>query len=197
MNEKVFIEEETNNVEIVEEQEKYFCQYCGQELKLDDKYCGNCGKSTEVKEEVPLVCECGASYQSGQKYCSKCGAKLEKTIFDKIKVNESSVVEDEITDEDISENKGMAVLCYLGILLLIPLLTKPQSKYIRFHSNQGIILMLAGIILTIIFIIPILGWIVGLLGYIFIGVCGIMGIINAIKGKVKRLPLIGKYNILK
>ena len=57
--------------------------------------------------------------------------------------------------------------------------------------------MLSGIILTIIFIIPILGWIVGLLGYIFIGACGIMGIINAIKGKVKRLPLIGKYNILK
>lgn len=181
----------------IQKDEKKFCEYCGNEISHDDKFCSKCGKSTEVKEKIPLICECGTTYQKDQKYCSKCGAKLGKSLLDKIKTEDSSIIDDEITDEDISENKGMAVLCYLGILLLIPLLTKPQSKYIRFHSNQGIILMLSGIILTIIFIIPILGWIVGLLGYIFIGACGIMGIINAIKGKVKRLPLIGKYNILK
>lgn len=98
---------------------------------------------------------------------------------------------------DIAENKGICVLCYLGILLLIPLLTKPNSGYVKYHSNQGLLLVLFNIAISILMVIPILGWIVGIAGWVFSVVCLIMGIINTTSGVMKPLPLIGKFSLIK
>jgi uncharacterized membrane protein len=47
-------------------------------------------------------------------------------------------------------------------------------------------------------IIPFLGWFIILpLGELFILILAIMGIINAAKGEMKPLPLIGGFNIIK
>lgn len=43
----------------------------------------------------------------------------------------------EFEQEDINQNKVMAVLAYIGILVLVPLLAAPNSKYARYHVNQG------------------------------------------------------------
>jgi uncharacterized membrane protein len=102
---------------------------------------------------------------------------------------------------DIAENKGICVLCYLGLLLLIPLLTKPNSVYVKYHSNQGLVLMLFSIAFSIVSailaFIPWIGVLIMLAGYIFILVCVIMGIINAVNGNMKPLPLIGNITLLK
>lgn len=110
---------------------------------------------------------------------------------------------------DIEQNKVLSLFAYLEILFLIPLLAAPNSPYARFHTNQGLVLLLAsiicgvvvGIIDTILFFVPVVGWIIGslLIGifslviFIFI----ILGIVNAVTGKAKELPLIGKIRILK
>ena len=45
---------------------------------------------------------------------------------------------------EVSRNKAMGVLSYLGILLLIPLLAgDKQSQYVKHHVNQGLVLFLA------------------------------------------------------
>ena len=44
---------------------------------------------------------------------------------------------------DIEQNKLMAILAYLGILVIIPILAAKESKFARFHSNQGLILLIA------------------------------------------------------
>ncbi len=99
---------------------------------------------------------------------------------------------------DIEENKGISVLCYLWILILIPLLSKPNSAYVRYHSNQGLLLIIMSIVLWILFLIPYVGWyLLGPLGSIFTFVCLIMGIINAASGQMKPLPLIGKITLIK
>jgi hypothetical protein len=48
--------------------------------------------------------------------------------------------------DDIEKNKVFAVLAYIGILFLVPLLAAPQSRFARYHTNQGIVLFLASII---------------------------------------------------
>lgn len=102
---------------------------------------------------------------------------------------------------DVANNKIMAVLAYLGILFLVPLLAAKDSPFARFHANQGVLLFITNIAIYIIYFIllmvsPMIGMIAGLL---FIGtlVLAILGIINAVKGEMKELPLIGKYRLIK
>lgn len=115
--------------------------------------------------------------------------------------------------KDVQDNKVMAILAYLGILVLVPIFAAKESKFARFHANQGVVLLICEIAFGIVyFIVSLLAAILiaaglGMIGTILIGVVGlcyfvflilaILGIINAAKGEMKELPFIGKYRILK
>jgi len=74
----------------------------------------------------------------------------------------------------------------------------PRTQYAMYHANQGLTLFLAGIAVSIIGSIPIIGWFLILpIGSLVVLVIGIIGILNAIKGEAKPLPLIGKFTLLK
>lgn len=114
----------------------------------------------------------------------------------------------EFDPNDISQNKAMAILSYLSILVLVPILAAPDSKYAKYHANQGLNLFIVEIayivvesILGIIFgLIPVVGGILnGILGLVHIVflVFAILGIINAANGDAKELPIIGKFRLLK
>lgn len=110
---------------------------------------------------------------------------------------------------DVEQNKIMAILAYVGILVLVPLFAAKESKFARYHTNQGLILAICEVVYCIVdaIIIRILyaiswriGWslspILALIGLVFL-VLSIMGIANAAQGKEKELPIIGKYSLLK
>ncbi len=92
----------------------------------------------------------------------------------------------ETSSRDVEENKIFAVLSYLGILVVVPLLAKKDSKFAMFHAKQGLVLLIAWVI----------AW---LLSFVFIGfildiiliVFSIWGIVNAATGKWTKLPLVG------
>jgi uncharacterized membrane protein len=123
------------------------------------------------------------------------------------KINEFNNTKDstsEFDPNDIQQNKVMAILAYLSWLVLIPLFAAKESKFARYHCNQGIMLAIAEIIVWVIFgilsIIPYVGWIFIVLNSLISLVClvfAVTGIINAANGKAKELPFIGKFNILK
>ncbi|NLL46383.1 MAG: hypothetical protein GX250_06190, partial [Clostridiales bacterium] len=84
------------------------------------------------------------------------------------------------------------------LLFFLPLITCPESRYAKFHANQGLLLWIAGIAGTVILgIIPIVGWILMPVYGVVILILGIMGLVNGFGGKAKPLPLIGKFTILK
>ena len=92
------------------------------------------------------------------------------------------------------DNKVMAILAYFGILLLIPLLTDAKNDpFVKFHIKQGLLLLIAYIVVGVVYVIPVLGWILGSILYVFLFVLFIMGIINASSGKQTPLPVIGKW----
>lgn len=99
----------------------------------------------------------------------------------------------EADKKDIEENKAITALSYIGILVLIPMLAKKESKFAQFHAKQGLVNFVAMIICSILFVIPFIGWIVGGIGYIVFIVIGIMGIIAALQGQYKALPIISKF----
>lgn len=101
--------------------------------------------------------------------------------------------------ENLEEVKVMAALAYLGILFFLPLVTHPESKFGKFHANQGLNLLIFGVAGNFIGgIIPILGWfiivpLVSLASIVFF----IMGLVNALNKETKRLPLIGQFDLIK
>ena len=97
---------------------------------------------------------------------------------------------------DIDKNKTMAGLAY--IIFFLPLVACPDSRFGKYHANQALVLLLAGIIGSFVLgLIPILGWILLLPFSILILVLAIMGLLNGLNGKVKELPVIGKFKLLK
>ena len=96
---------------------------------------------------------------------------------------------------DASANKWMSVLAYLGILVLIPLFARKDSKFARFHVNQGLILFICSLGTYLIGKINGLGTVAWILN-IAIFILAILGIINAVKGETKELPLVGKIRII-
>ena len=98
------------------------------------------------------------------------------------------------TQEDIDKNKTYAALAYL--IFFIPLLAAKDSAFGKFHANQGLVLLIVAIISQLLYIIPIIGWIAAPILGIAVFVFAIMGIINAINGNAKELPLIGGINLI-
>ncbi len=97
-----------------------------------------------------------------------------------------------------SDEKGLSVLAYISILFIIPLLAKPDSRYCRFHANQGLVLFLLGNLVTFALrLVPfghgVLAWAWGLFSFVLM----IIGIINAAQGNTKELPLIGSIRLIK
>lgn len=91
--------------------------------------------------------------------------------------------------KDIEENKGITFLSYIGILCLIPLLTKKDSKFAQYHAKQGVVLFVCMIVSS--FLVPAFG--IGFLLYLACAVLAIMGLINVSKGEMKELPIIGQF----
>ena len=102
----------------------------------------------------------------------------------------------EFVVEDIEKNKTMAGLAYF--IFFLPLIVAPDSRFAKFHANQGLLLFILGVGGNLILgMIPILGWLLMVPFGIFVLVLGVMGLMNGFGGKAKELPLIGKYRIIK
>jgi uncharacterized membrane protein len=98
--------------------------------------------------------------------------------------------------EDIENNKVMAGFSYF--LFFLPLIVCPESGYAKFHANQSLLLLIAGVVGNVILgIIPVLGWMLMPVFGIGILILGIIGLINGFGGKAKPLPLIGRFSIIK
>ena len=92
--------------------------------------------------------------------------------------------------------------------MVIPIFAAKESKFARFHANQGLVLFIASvaywimleiiksIIVSISTGLLLITTILGLTYLVFM-VLGIMGIVNAATGKAKELPIIGKFSLLK
>lgn len=98
--------------------------------------------------------------------------------------------------EDVQKNKLMAVLAYIGILVIIPIICAKDSKFAKFHANQGLILFILALVCGALAKIKVIGWIFGILGAV-VFIFAIIGIVYAIQGKAKELPVIGNWTILK
>ncbi len=101
----------------------------------------------------------------------------------------------EPTHSGTTNDTGMAIFAY--ILFFVPLIAGANSPFVRFHTNQGLVLFIfsmAGAFLPTFF--PFL-FFFSPFYMLFIFILWILGIVNVVKNEMKELPLIGSIRILK
>jgi uncharacterized membrane protein len=180
-----------------------YCSKCGAQLPDDAAFCSACGAA--------VARAAGAQQQSG------AGQGTYQQGYGQGYGNAYVNYNDPAADADA--NKAYGVLAYLSLLVFVSLFLAPkESKYAKFHTNQGLVLLIAevalgvglGIIQSVITVILSLS-LLAVPAIIFNAVMGlvwfaasagiialiILGIVGAANGQCKPLPVIGKYTILK
>lgn len=109
--------------------------------------------------------------------------------------------------EDVRANKVIAVLSYIGILVLVPLLAgNKSSEYLRHHIDQGLVIWIGSLLADILSGGGFLGFaffssvwplelVGGILSLVFF-ILMIVGIVDACRGVRRELPVVGAFKIL-
>ncbi len=182
------------------------CNECGTSVEEGKKFCPACG--TEMPESTAWQ-NAGFGQQnagSGGSYGSTAGQGTGDSFEAKLKnLNNTADTTYEFSADDIQKNKGMAVLAYIGIFVLIPLFAAKESRFARYHTNQGLVLLIVNIaynilsgLVALLFSGPlsIISAIFKLFSLVLLALM-IIGIVNAANGRAKELPVIGRYTLLK
>lgn len=97
------------------------------------------------------------------------------------------------------DEKTMAIVAWF--IFFVPLLTdQKDSKYVKFHVNQSLNLTLvaiAGYFVASMLAVVLIGFLLMPIIGIATFVLWIMGLLSAINGEQKKLPLIGNFELIK
>lgn len=107
-------------------------------------------------------------------------------------MNEEQKKEEKQNKSKKEVNK-LALLSYLWILCLIPLLAKEKDDFVKFHSKQGLALLVCEVVTWGVFgFVPFLWFMVNIF-WVFWLIFSAIGIVNVLNGRKKEIPFIGKY----
>ena len=89
--------------------------------------------------------------------------------------------------DHVVDGKVFALLAYLSILCIIPLVFKKDDAFVLFHGKQGLVIFIGevGVFILSIIIPAFLR-----IGFFCCGLLSFAGIIAALRGRIVALPLI-------
>lgn len=100
-----------------------------------------------------------------------------------------------VDEKTINEGKTTAVIAYItviGLIIAIILNNDKKNAFAAFHIRQALGVGLASLVIGVLNIIPYIGWLSFAVGSILLFVMWIVGLINALNGKMKPVPVLGK-----
>lgn len=183
-----------------------FCSKCGKQLDESSKFCTGCGTPVGTVQ----------TNQNGSARPEYSTAQVRKTDFS-----------EDFACNDKHENRAVAAVSYVGPMFFLPLVATPDSKFARFHANQGVALFMLSLAYSVVYkallwffseilidaaltkfsfsyfgygaATTVYGIISLLLTLVWVAVIAlfIIGIVNALKGKAAELPVIGKIRFFK
>ena len=113
-------------------------------------------------------------------------------------IDHSKFSEDLAKRFDKETNDQARISSAIGYLFFfVPIIMHPESKFARYHCNQGLILLIIEFLGILgLAEIPKIGGYLSLLCLLFCLVCFFRGIILALRGMAKRIPFFGKLVIV-
>jgi len=221
-----------------------FCANCGKELVEGKKFCGSCGSAVEVSAETPAKTETTVKPEVNQNNQNNQNSQTSQTqntqgnqpnqSNQSNQTNQSTQINvpsgigkllntpdttGDYDPADIEKNKTMCGLAYF--LFFLPLVACSDSKFGRYHANQGLLVLMAGLICGIVDIVvsivtsvlygaifwrfphfltsfaSLIIWLIFCVLWLAVAAMAFFGLINGFSGKAKELPIIGKIRIIK
>ena len=113
-------------------------------------------------------------------------------------IDHSKLNEDVAERFDKETNDQARIASAIGYLFFfVPIVMHPESKFARYHCNQGLILLILEFLGIIgLAEIPKVGGYLSFICLLFCLACLIRGVILALQGKAKRIPFFGKLIIV-
>lgn len=95
------------------------------------------------------------------------------------------------TNSNRKQNTLMAILAYIGPLIIISYIIAKDDAFVKFHIKQGLLLVIASAITWILSNSFWQFWMIINFVNLAIFVLAVIGILNVLRGEQKQLPLIG------
>jgi uncharacterized membrane protein len=101
----------------------------------------------------------------------------------------------QVKNENRDKTTGIiAYLTIIGLIAAFVLNKDSKDEFASYHIRQSLGLCLTGVALAVIGLVPFIGWLVSIFGTICLVVLWILGLINALNGLEKPVPILGtKY----
>ncbi len=92
-----------------------------------------------------------------------------------------------ISKEEVADGKMYALLSYLSILCIIPLILKKNNRFVLAHGKQGLVLFVAEVgVLVLSIVLPVLRDPFIFVLFLF----SFWGMITVIRGQLVQLPIV-------
>ncbi|MFH1354484.1 MAG: hypothetical protein ABIH36_04370 [bacterium] len=90
---------------------------------------------------------------------------------------------------DVDENKLLAALSYVGVLVLAPLLMGRNNSFVRWHAKQGLVILIGMVVALMA-----AAWmpVVGNVLFLVLLIVSVIGLVQALLGRSWRIPIIGQ-----
>lgn len=158
--------------------------------------------------------KCGAPVEDDSLFCAKCGFQTGKTGVSNHSQNaaQSQWQNNIPVDHSQSNHNLLCGLAYLPILFWLPLVTLPGSEIGKKSANQGLLLLILGVIqgginrafrplfwnldfFPFSIILFFLRFLIAVLG-LFVFVMVVIGLVKGCRGEYYEIPLIGQIKLI-
>lgn len=92
-----------------------------------------------------------------------------------------------------SGTKIFALVSYLGVLCLVPLVLNRKEEFVRFHARQGLILWMWEVLAIFALFIPVLGHLFFTVSFFICIVFSVIGMLQVVANKSWKFPVIGNW----
>ena len=104
----------------------------------------------------------------------------------------------ESTENDWGNNDGknIAIIAYLtiiGLIIAYVLNNEKRNELASYHIRQSLGIFLSIFVLSALNYIPLIGWAIASIGVLAMVILWILGIVSAVNGTKKPVPLVGEY----
>lgn len=87
----------------------------------------------------------------------------------------------------------MALISYLGVLSLVPLVVNRKDPYVQFHARQGVLIWMWEVLAIYTLLLPAVGKFFFKFSSLACLVLSVLGVVSVLLGRAWKFPMIGAW----